>query len=150
MSYPFKDYDYYGDRYINIKDPDAECGERMWYDRVIDQEAPTECVLCIEAENEMYTKYAHPKAHVEAHTHATIAAESLAANEKTTDDYLDYYTFYYGREYIKLYKTLYKKYKEEYHVIVLERHINDTAMICQYHQESIQYHYELTPSNTSQ
>ena len=68
MSWPFKDYDFYGDRYVNINDPTAECGEIMWYERDIDKDnTPTECLLCIEAENELYTKYAHPKAHLEAH-----------------------------------------------------------------------------------
>jgi len=137
MAYPFKDYEFYGDRYVNSIDTH---GEIMWYERDIDRDAPTECMLCIEAENEMYTKYAHPKAHVEAHTQATITAETLAIKEKNTDDYLDYYTFHYGREYIKIYKELYKKYKEEYSSIVLERQHD---RVCQHHQESIQYHYEL-------
>jgi hypothetical protein len=61
MPWPFKDYDYYGDRYVNTKDPNAILGETMWYERDINRETvPTECILCIEAENEMYTKYAHP------------------------------------------------------------------------------------------
>jgi hypothetical protein len=141
MSWPFKDYDFYGDRYININDPIAECGEIMWYERDIDRNTtPTECELCIEAEEEMYTKYAHPKAHLEAHTQATNIAESLAMKEKETEDYLDYYTFYYSREYRKLYKELLKKYKEEYSRIVLEQKYEK---ICNYHNESIQYHYEL-------
>ena len=133
MAYPFKDYDFYGDRYVNAHDV-------MWYERDIGRDAPTECMLCIEAENEMYTKYAHPKAHVEAHTQATMTAETLAITEKNTEDYLDYYTFHYGREYIKIYKELYKKYKEEYSNIVLERKYD---RVCQHHLESIQYHYEL-------
>lgn len=137
MSWPFKDYDFYGDRYVNI-------GEIMWYERDIDREnTPTECVICIEAENEMYTKYAHPKAHLEAHTQATIIAENLSIKEKTTCDYIDYYTFYYGREYIKIYKELYKKYKEEYSKIVLEKIYDTNDKICQTHLESIQYHGEL-------
>jgi hypothetical protein len=140
MAWPYKDYDFIGNRYINIQDPNGE--EIMWYDRENIQDGPTECILCIEAETEMYTKYAHPKAHVEAHAKASIAAELLASKEKETEEYLEYYTFYYGREYIKLYKELYKTYKEEYSVIVLERdHTNDK--LCDYHQESIQYHYEL-------
>ena len=144
MSWPFKDYDFYGDRYVNIEDPNAECGERMWYDRDIDREkTPTECVLCIEAENEMYTAYAHPRAHVEAHTHANHIAESMALKEKNTDDYMDYYTFYYGIEYKKKYKELYKKYKQEYSGIVLGRIYDKNTKICPYHIESIQYHYEL-------
>jgi hypothetical protein len=141
MSWPFKDYDFYGDRYININDSTAEFGEIMWYDRDIDRDTTaTECEICIEAEKEMYTKYAHPKAHLEAHTQATNIAESLAMKEKDTEDYLEYYIFYYRREYIKLYKELYKKYKEEYSLIVLERKYEK---ICNYHNESIQYHYEL-------
>ncbi len=142
MSWPFKDYDFYGNRYVNINDPTAECGERMWYERDIEKDTPTECIICIEAENEMYTKYAHPKAHLEAHIEAGKIAESLAMKEINTD-YLNYYVFYYGREYIKIYKDLYKKYKEEYSRIVLERKYEKDDKICNYHNESIQYHYEL-------
>ena len=141
MSYPFKDYEFYGNRYVNIKDPTAELGERMWYDRdTVD--IPTECVICIEAENEMYTKYAHPKAHLEAHTIASNTAESLAIKEKNTEEYIEHYIFYYGREYNKIYKELYKKYKEEYSSIVLEREYTINEGICEYHLESIQYQYE--------
>jgi hypothetical protein len=145
MAWPFKDYDYYGNRYVNIQDPNATLGERMWYDRenIHDGKTPTECIICIEAETEMYTKYAHPKAHVEAHTQATNTAELLAIKEKETEEYLDYYTFYYGREYIKLYKELYKTYKEEYSTIVLSRSYTRDDKLCDYHLESIQYHYEL-------
>lgn len=144
MPYPFKDSVFYGDRYVNIKDPNAEFGEIMWYERDIDRDkVPTECILCIEAENELYSKYAHPKAHLEAHNQANNISESLAIKEKDTEDYLDYYTFYYGREYIKIYKELYKKYKQEYRIIVLERKYDENDMICQHHLESIQYHYEL-------
>lgn len=144
MPYPFKDYEFYGERYVNIKDPNSEFGEIMWYERDIDRDkVPTECILCIEAENELYTKYAHPKAHLEAHNRATNISESLAIKEKDTENYLDYYTFYYGREYIKIYKELYKKYKQEYRIIVLERKYDENDMICQHHLESIQYHYEL-------
>ena len=144
MPYPFKDYEFYGERYVNIKDPNAEFGEIMWYQRDIDRDkVPTECIICIEAENELYTKYAHPKAHLEAHNQANNISESLAIKEKDTENYLDYYTFYYGREYIKIYKELYKKYKQEYSVLVLERKYNECDKICDYHLESIQYHYEL-------
>lgn len=144
MSWPFKDYDYYGDRFVNIEDPDSELGEKMWYDRDIDIEnTPTECVICIEAENEMYSKYAHPKAHLEAHTQACIIAEKLSIKEKTTDDYIDYYAFYYGREYRRIYMELYKEYKREYSKIVLERSYDKNKKICQTHLESIQYHYKL-------
>jgi hypothetical protein len=144
MPYPFKDYEFYGERYVNIKDPNAEFGEIMWYERDIDRDkVPTECIICIEAENELYTKYAHPKAHLEAHNQANNISESLAIKEKDTENYLDYYTFYYGREYTKIYKELYKKYKQEYSVLVLERKYNESDKICDYHLESIQYHYEL-------
>jgi hypothetical protein len=143
MNWPFKDYDYYGNKYVNIQDPSSEFGEIMWYDRNIDtKKTPTECVICIEAENEMFTKYAHPKAHLEAHTHATKIAETLAIKEKNTEEYLNYYTFYYGREYIKIYKELYKKYKEEYYHIVLEKQYDKETKICEYHCESIQYYHE--------
>lgn len=143
MAWPFKDYDYYGNRYVNIKDPDAVLGEMMWYDRknIHDGKTPTECLICLEAENEMYTKYAHPKAHLEACQRAAVDAEVLAIKEKVTDEYIDYYTFYYGREYTKIYKELYKKYKEEYSGIVLSRTYDENDKICDYHLESIQYHY---------
>uniref|UniRef100_A0A6C0APC3 Uncharacterized protein n=1 Tax=viral metagenome TaxID=1070528 RepID=A0A6C0APC3_9ZZZZ len=145
MSWPFKDYDFYGNKYVNIKDPDSTLGEKMWYDRdnIHDGKTPTECVICIEAENEMYTKYAHPKAHSLASEQASIIAEKQAMNEKETEEYLNYYTFYYGREYIKIYNELYKKYKEEYSKIVLTRLYNSDDKICDYHLESIQYQYEL-------
>jgi hypothetical protein len=144
MTWPFKDYDFYGVRFVNIEDPSAENGTRMWYERDIDRDTtPTECLLCIEAELEMYTKYAHPRAHVEAHTHATHLAETLAIKEKDTEEYIDYYIFYYGKEYKKIYKELYKKYKLEYSGIVLERKYDESAKICQHHIESIQYHYDL-------
>ena len=137
MAWPFKDYDYYGNRYVNR-------GEIMWYDRenIHDGKLPTECILCLEAEKEMYTKYAHPKAHSEAATRAAVSAESLATKEKATDDYLDYYIFHYRREYIKIYKELYKKYKEEYSRIFLLR-VKPDDMICEYHLESlIQFYYK--------
>ena len=145
MASACKDYDFIADRYVNIKDADLEFGEKMWYDRenIYDGKTPTECLICIQAENEMYTKYAHPKAHLEAHTQATIIAESLAIKEGNIEDYLDYYTFYYGREYIKIYRELLKKYKEEYSEILLGKKYNKEDKICQHHLESIQYHYEL-------
>lgn len=145
MSWPFKDYDFHGNRYINIKDTSAEGGEIMWYDRenIHDGKTPTECLVCIEAENEMYTKYAHPKAHLQATAQASITAELLAIKESTTEDYLDYYIFYYGREYNKIYKELYKKYKEEYSKIVLGRSYDEDDKICPYHLESLDYHYRL-------
>ena len=150
MNWPFKDYDFYGDRFVNMKDPTAEFGEIMWYERDIDRNnTPTECILCIEAENELYTKYAHPKAHLTAAAQASNNAEVLAIKEKNTEDYLDYYTFYYSREYNKIYKELYKKYKEEYSKIVLSRSYKHDDKICQHHLESIQYHYELRPVGIS-
>ena len=143
--WPFKDYDFYGNRYVDIKDSTAEFGEKMWYDRenIHDGKTPTECIICIEAENEMYTKYAHPKAHLLANSQASINAELLAIKEKDIESYIDYYTFYYGREYTKIYKELYKKYKEEYSSIVLSRSYGHDDKICNYHLESIQYYYEL-------
>jgi hypothetical protein len=137
MAWPFKDYDYYGVRYVNS-------GETMWYDRenIHDGKTPTECILCIEAETEMYTKYAHPKAHSAAATTAALHAEALAMKEKNTEDYLDYYTFHYRREYIKIYKELYKKYKEEYSKILL-RNVGPDDKICEHHLESLQYNDEL-------
>jgi hypothetical protein len=148
MSWPFKDYDYYGDRYINIEDPNSTLGERMWYNRDINIESsPTECEICIEAENELFTKYAHPKAHLDAHTQASINAGNLVTKKKTTEDYIEFYTFYYGREYKRIYMELYKKYKEEYYKIVLEKTYDKDNKICQYHLESIQYHYELNLEN---
>jgi len=143
MSWPFKDYDFYGNRYINKRDEWAEGGEIQWYDRenIHDGKTPTECILCIEAENEMYTKYAHPKAHLQATAQASINAELLAVKEKDTGEYLDYYTFYYGREYRKLYSELYKKYKEEYSKIVLSRSYGEDDKLCTHHLESLQYHH---------
>ena len=145
-SWPFKDYDFIGDRYVNIERT-SECGEIMYYERDIDDNTPTECLICIEAENEMYTKYAHPKAHLEAHIEADKIAEKMAIEKKDTTDYIDYYyidyyTFYFSREYRRIYTTLYKKYKEEYSRIVLERKYEKGDKICDYHYESIQYHCE--------
>ena len=141
-SWPFKDYDFIGDRYVNIESTTSEWGEIMWYERNIDRDTPTECLICIEAESEMYTKYAHPKAHLEAHIESGKIAEKMAIKEKDTTDYIDYYTFYYGREYTRMYTNLYKKYKEEYSRIVLERKYEKSDKICNHHNEFIQYHYE--------
>ena len=148
MSWPFKDYDYHGDKYVTIQDPNAPCGELMFYERTDivrfgDTPTPTECVLCIEAENEMYTKYAHPKAHTEAHVEAGILAEQLAIKEKDTKEYIEYYIFYYGKEYRRLYNIYYKKYKEEYSKIVLEKSYKKDEKLCNHHIESIYYHHEL-------
>ena len=141
MSWPFKDYDFIGERYVNVKSTTVECGEIMWYERDIDKDnTPTECVICIEAENEMYTKYAHPKAHLVATALAFSNAEKLAIKEKDTESYIDYYIFHYGREYRRIYADLYKKYKEEYSIVVLERLYATDDKICQHHLESIQYH----------
>lgn len=143
MAWPFKDYDYYGNRYVNLNH--SADGEIMWYDRenIHDGKTPTECCICIEAETEMYTRYAHPKAHSVATAEASVAAEGLARKEKNTEEYLEYYTFYYRREYIRIYKDLYKQYKEEYSTILLRRPYTRDDKVCQYHLESIQYEYEL-------
>lgn len=116
----------------------------MWYDRenIHDGKTPTECLLCIKAESEMYTKYAHPKAHSEATIKAAATAEAMANKEKNSEDYLDYYTFHYRREYIKIYKELYKKYKEEYSKSLLSS-VGPDDKICQHHLESLQYNHEL-------
>lgn len=143
MSWPFKDYDMVGDRYVTVKDTSKEFGELTHFERDIDKKnTPTECIICIEAETEMYTKYAHPKAHLEAHIQATNVAETLAIKEKYTEEYIEYYIFYYGREYKKIYKDLYKKYKKEYSDIVFQRKYGETVKICEYHHESIRYYYE--------
>ena len=147
MSYS-KDYDYIANRYITIKDLTAPCGELMFYERNdIDRDkTPTECIICIEAENEMYSKYAHPKAHLESHEEANVIAEKIAIKEKKTEEYIEYYTFYYGKEYRKIYKDKYKKFKEEYSAIILERTYDKNDKICDHHLESIQYHFELKNS----
>ena len=131
--WPYKDYNFAGNRRSNVDDSTGT-GERI---SII-----IECLLCIEAENEMYTKYAHPRAHLEAHTQATRAAETLAIKETTTEDYLSYYTFHYGREYIKIYKNLYDKYRNEYSEIVLGRKYDKNDKICDYHLDTIRFHYE--------
>ena len=140
MAWPYKDYDYIGNRYVDIQ-------EIMWYDRSdiepFANKTPTECVICIEAENEMYTKYAHPKAHLEACKEANVIAEKMALKEKETEEYIEHYTFYYGKEYRRIYKIFYKKYKEEYSAILLEKTYTQDDKICQYHLESIWYHSEL-------
>jgi hypothetical protein len=141
MTWPYRDYDYVGYRYVNIQDEAHPCGEIMWYERDT-KNAPTECLLCIEAEKEMYTKYAHPKAHSEAHSLASIYAEAVARKEKDTEEYMEYYIFHYGKEYKSLYKGLYNKYKQEYSAVVLERPYTQNDKICSYHLDSIQYHYE--------
>jgi hypothetical protein len=128
-----KDRNFGGDRYCQVANPTG-VGERISIE--------VECLLCIEADNEMYTKYAHPKAHLEAHTQATRTAETLAIKEKTTEDYLSYYIFHYGREYTKIYKNVYDKYKNEYSEIVLGRTYDKKDIICDYHQESIGFHHE--------
>ena len=130
MSWPFRDYDFYGHRYVDI-------GDEIWYDRET-SDLPTECAICIEAENESYTKYAHPKAHLEAHSEASITAEKMAIDKKNTEDYLDYYTFHYGREYQKIYKKMYKFYKQEYSCIILTKNYHNKK-ICSYHLDSIKY-----------
>ena len=143
-TWPYKDYDYIGNKYVNIQDVTHPCGEIMWYERTdTTPTTPTECLICIEAENELFTKYAHPKAHAEAHKEADIIAEKMSIKEKDTDEYIEYYTFYYGREYRKIYKELYKKYKEDYYTILLQKTYNKDDKICNYHCESMQYYCEL-------
>jgi len=132
-NYHSKDRNFGGDRNCEVANPNGT-GERI----IIE----VECLVCIEADNEMYTKYAHPKAHLEAHTQATNIVESLAIMEKTIEDYLYYYTFHYGREYTKIYKNLYEKYRNEYSKIILERKYDKNDIICDYHKESIRWHYE--------
>ena len=142
MAFACKDYDYIADRYVNCKDANAECGEIMWYERDIDREnTSTECLLCIEAENENHSKYAHPKAHLEAHTKANIIAQDLAIDEQNVDDYVYSYLFFYGKEYKKVYSDLYKKYREEYNNILLEKSY-EYGQVCQHHSESISFYYE--------
>jgi len=140
MEYPFKDYDFIGDKYVNIKDKKNEFGEILFFERKDTNE--TECLICKEAENEMFTKYAHPKAHSEANLKANVIAEELAIKYKTTDDYLDYYIFFYGREYKKIYSDLYKKYKEEYSEKLMKK-TYDYGQICPYHNDSLMYNDEL-------
>jgi len=144
MVWPYKDYDYIGDRYVNIRDNTNPCGEIMWYERkdTPTSPTPTECLICIEAENELFTKYAHPKAHVEAHKEADIIAKEMSIKEKDTLEYIEYYIFYYGREYRKIYKELYKKYKEEYYTSLLQKTYSKDDKICNHHCESMQYYSE--------
>jgi hypothetical protein len=150
VPWPFKDYDYTGDRYVNIKDNTSPYGEIMWYERKdidpFNTATPTECLICIEAENEMLTAYAHPKAHSEAHSQAAHIAEPLAMKEKDTEEYIYHYTFYYGREYRKIYTELYKKYKEEYYTALLQKTYATDDKICNYHCESMQYYGEIKAS----
>jgi hypothetical protein len=109
VPWPFKDYDYIG----NITT------------------TPTECLICIEAENEMFTKYAHPKAHSEAHKDANTIAEKMAIK---TEDYIEHYTFYYRKEYIRIYKECIKKYKDKYYTILLEK----GGKMCNHHLECLE------------
>ena len=143
-TWPFRDYDLLGERYVDIVvDPTHPNGVIKSYNRGIDKKTtPTECVICIEAENEMYTKYAHPKAHTEAHTRASKQAEALALKEKYTEEYIYYYIFFYGKEYKKIYKELYKQYRTEYYHIVINRPYPD-AKICSYHEDSMRYLWEV-------
>ena len=135
-----RDLHYIADRYVTVKDDTAEFGEVPFYERKGLESLPTECLMCIEAENGMYSKYAHPKAHTEAHLEAGTKAQELA--KKYPQEYLDYYTFYYGKEYKRIYSSLYEKYRDEYYSILLERPY-EFGEICQHHSESISYHYEL-------
>ena len=138
-----RDYDYIADKYVNIKDENAEFGEIPFYERenIFDGTTPTECLICIEAENENHTKYAHAKAHLEAHTTANVIAENLAINQDNVVDYMYRYLFDYGIEYRKVYLVLYKKYREEYNNTLLEKSY-DYGQVCPHHSESINYYQE--------
>jgi hypothetical protein len=143
-----KDHDFIADKYINIKDENAEFGEIPFYERpnIFDGTTPTECLICIEAENEKHTQYAHPKAHLEAHTRANVIAEEVAIDQDNLSDYMYRYLFFYGKEYKKIYFELYKKYREEYQNILLEKSY-EYGQVCPHHSESIIYHYELNNKN---
>ncbi len=138
-----RDYNYIGQRYVSIKDESGSCGELSWFERKdITKETPTECLICVEAETEMYTKYAHPKAHSEATIEASKIAEEFVSNHKEyVKEYIEYYTFYYGKEYNRLYTSLYKKYKEEYHTILVKKNYK-FGELCEYHQDSCRYYSE--------
>ena len=136
-----RDHDYIADKYVNIKDKNSEFGEIPFYERENIYNTPTECLICIEAENEKYTQYAHPKAHLEAHTKANIIAQDLAIDEQNIDNYLYRYLFFYGKEYKKVYSDFYTKYREEYNNILLEKSY-EYGQVCPHHSESIIYHYE--------
>ena len=100
-----RDHDFIADRFVNIKDKNAEFGEIPFYERenIFDGTTKTECLICIEAENENHSKYAHSKAHLEAHTKANTIAEDLAIEQDIIVDYMYRYLFFYGKEYKKLY-----------------------------------------------
>ena len=138
-----RDHEYIADKYVNIKDPNAEFGEISFYERknIFDGTTKTECLICIEAENGMHSKYAHSKAHLEAHTKANIIAEDVAIDQDIIVDYMYRYLFFYGKEYKKLYFELNKKYREEYNNILLEKSY-EYGQICPHHSESIIYYYE--------
>jgi len=138
MTSQSKDQDYVAHRYVNIEDENEFV---FWYDRKdIDENTPTECFMCSEAENGMHTKYAHPKAHLEAHTKANIYAENKAT-EENKKEYIDYYMFFYRMKYTTVYNALYKKYREEYQETLLKNHYA-LGQICSYHSESVIYYHE--------
>jgi len=143
-----RDYNYIANRYVSVKDETASCGELSWFERKdITKETPTECLICIEAETEMFTKYAHPKAHSEATIEAAKIAEEIVSNHKEyVKEYIEYYTFYYGKEYNRLYSFLYKKYKEEYYAMLLAKKY-EFEELCDYHSESCCYHCEFSSKN---
>ena len=138
-----RDHDFIADRFVNIKDKNAEFGEIPFYERenIFDGTTKTECLICIEAENENHSKYAHSKAHLEAHTKANTIAEDLAIEQDIIVDYMYRYLFFYGKEYKKLYFELNKKYKEEYHNTLLEKSY-EYGQVCPHHSESIIYYHE--------
>ena len=135
-----KDHDYIANRFVNIKNKNKEI---PFYERknIFDGTTKTECLICIEAENENHSKYAHPKAHLEAHTKANIIAQDLAIDEQNVNDYTYSYLFFYGKEYKKVYSDLYKKYREEYNNILLEKSY-EYGQVCQHHSESISFYHE--------
>lgn len=134
-----RDSAYIADRYVSVSDPSAEYGALCWFEREdITANTPTECKVCIQAETECYTKYAHPKAHGEAHFQAAVVAEDLARKEDSRA-YIDYYIFYYGREYRSIYNRLYDMYREEYHKALLQSLNLNTDKVCMYHLESQSY-----------
>ena len=148
MSYPSRDSRFIGERYVNIKYPSSEDDE-MWYEKNIERNTnPTQCLICIEAENEMYTKYAHPKAHLDAQIKASSIAESKAIKERDIEDYTDYYIFFYGKEYKHIYKERLEYYKCEYNDIILGRKYEKDEKICDHHIHCIEYHYDCIKHNT--
>jgi len=145
---PSKDSDYIAHRFVDIVQEEEGKGKIRWFKRTdLCKDSITECLLCREAEEEMYTKYAHPKAHLEAHTKANTSAEERALQEHS-NDYLDYYVFFYGKEYTKRYATLYTHYRDEYRQMLYARQYADDQL-CSYHIDSVRYHKEYSVNSAS-